>query len=105
MKNPPAVAKSASACAILGLLAYRAGHAYSDRPAEFRHPWQLEAWQQGWATGYDSARHHMVPKQAYSLAWVTLHNDINQEHSAIVTQDLRDLSLRNQIAFLPKTIR
>jgi len=77
MKNPIQVSKSGAACAILGLLAYRAGHSFSDRPAEFEHPWQLDAWQQGWATGYDCARHHMEPKQAYSLAWITLHNDIN----------------------------
>jgi len=74
--NPPDVAASSAACAILGLLAYRAGHSMSDRPKEFTHPWQLQAWQQGWAIAFDSDRRKMVPKQTYSLAWVVLHNDI-----------------------------
>jgi len=74
--NPPTVAKSAAACAVLGLLAFRAGHPVSARPTEFTHPWQLDAWQTGWVVGFDSERHKMTNRQSYGLAWMTLHNDI-----------------------------
>lgn len=70
------VARSASACAILGLLAYRAGHPVSDRPATLTEVWQLDAWQQGWTSGYDSDKRCHGPKQAYGLAYVSLINDV-----------------------------
>jgi len=72
----PRVAQSAAACAILGLLAYRAGRPVEQRPKDFEHPWQLDAWQQGWQVGYDSENRCPHFKQAYALAWLTLHNDI-----------------------------
>jgi len=76
--NPstPKIAHSAAACAILGLLAYRAGRPVSDRPVNIEHPWQLDAWQQGWIAGFDSDKRCHTPKQAYGLAFVTLVNDI-----------------------------
>lgn len=74
--NAPRVAQSAAACAILGLLAFRAGRPVSDRPLALSEPWQLDAWQQGWTCGYDSENRCHSPKQAYGLAFVTLANDI-----------------------------
>jgi len=74
--NQVAIAKSAAACAILGLLAYRAGKSFADRPADLTHPWQLDAWQNGWVAGHDSEKRCYTAKQGYSIAWLTLHNDI-----------------------------
>jgi len=76
MRDQVTIAKSATACTVLGLLAYRAGKSYSDRPAEFTHPWQLDAWQSGWSVGFDSEKRCRDAKQSYSLAWVSYHNDI-----------------------------
>lgn len=70
------VARSAAACAILGLLAYRAGRPISDRPVMLSEPWQLDAWQQGWTCGYDSEKRCATPRQAHGLAYLTLVNDI-----------------------------
>lgn len=70
------VAASASACAILGLLAYRAGKSIDARPATISQIWQLDAWQQGWTVGYDSDKRCHSHRQAYGLAFLTIGKDI-----------------------------
>jgi len=59
-----------AACAILGLLAYRAGCGFAERPPAIRTAEQLNAWQEGWQVGYDSEKlkNH---RQAYNLARAT----------------------------------
>lgn len=74
--NAVQVAKSSTACAILGLLAFRAGKSVSDHPTTFTEVWQLDAWQDGWCAGYDSERRCNNAKQAYSLAYLARVNDI-----------------------------
>lgn len=58
---------SGAACAILGLLAFRAGLGFAARPVKLTTPAQLDAWQQGWAAGYDASK-IKDPMKAYSVA-------------------------------------
>lgn len=60
-------AASGAACAILGMLAYRAGLGFAARPAKLVRPAQLAAWQEGWTAAYDADKIKDKMK-AYSVA-------------------------------------
>lgn len=73
--KPETAAGCAAYCAVLGLLSYRAGYDAGMRPTWFTHPWQLEAFQIGWTTGYDSEHRVKTKEQA-----VTVCRLISYEH-------------------------
>lgn len=56
---------SPAACAVLGLLAYRAGCPFAARPSWLVTVAQLDAFQFGWSAGYDT--HLLNTHQAYNL--------------------------------------